>query len=42
MSIENIAADIGQNIRLARASLCLQQEELAKLSGVSLQAIKNL
>jgi len=42
MSIENIAADIGQNIRLARASLCLQQEDLAKLSGVSLQAIKNL
>ena len=42
MSIENIAADIGQNIRLARASLCLRQEDLAKLSGVSLQAIKNL
>jgi transcriptional regulator with XRE-family HTH domain len=42
MSIENIAADIGQSFRLARASLCLRQEDLAKLSGASLQAIKNL
>ena len=38
----DLAAEIGKNMRLARVSRCLRQEDLAKLSEASLQAIKNL
>ncbi len=42
LSVNEIAAEIGKNMRLARAAHCLRQEDLALLSGASLQAIKNL
>jgi transcriptional regulator with XRE-family HTH domain len=37
-----MAANIGKNMRLARAARGLRQEDLVKLSGASLQSIKNL
>jgi transcriptional regulator with XRE-family HTH domain len=42
LSLGEIAADIGKNMRLARAARGLRQEDLAASSGASLQAIKNL
>ncbi len=42
LNVSEIAADIGKNMRLARAARGLRQEDLAHLSGASLQAIKNL
>lgn len=42
LDVSEIAADIGKNMRLARAAHGLRQEDLAHLSGASLQAIKNL
>jgi len=42
MRPEEIAADIGKNIRLSRAARNWRQEDLSRESGVSLQAIKNL
>ena len=38
----DLAAEVGKNMRLARAARGLRQEDLAKLSQASLQAIKNL
>jgi len=37
-----LAAEIGRNMRLARAAQGLRQEDLAERSKASLQAIKNL
>lgn len=37
-----LAAEIGKNMRLARAAQGLRQEDLAARSKASLQAIKNL
>lgn len=37
-----LAAEIGKNMRLARAAYGLRQEDLAEKSQASLQAIKNL
>ena len=37
-----LAAEIGKNLRLARAAQGLRQEDLAERSKASLQAIKNL
>ena len=42
LSLGEIAAYIGKNMRLARAARGLRQEDLAASSGASLQAIKNL
>ena len=42
MDSAEIAADIGQNIKLARAAKAWRQEDLSKASGTSLQSIKNL
>lgn len=42
MNISELAEDIGQNIKLARAAKGWRQEDLSKASGASLQAIKNL
>jgi transcriptional regulator with XRE-family HTH domain len=41
-SPDELAHEIGRNTRLARAARGLRQEDLAKLSNASLQAIKNL
>lgn len=41
-SPDEIAEDIGKNLRLARAAQGLRQEDLAERSQASLQAIKNL
>jgi transcriptional regulator with XRE-family HTH domain len=41
-SPDELAREIGRNTRLARAARGLRQEDLAKLSNASLQAIKNL
>ena len=38
----DLAAEIGRNLRLARAAQGLRQEDLAAKSKASLQAIKNL
>ena len=38
----DLAAEIGKNMRLARAARGLRQEDVARLSQASLQAIKNL
>ena len=37
-----LAQEIGKNMRLTRVGHGLRQEDLAQLSGLSLQAIKNL
>ena len=42
MDFAELAEDIGQNIKLARAAKGWRQEDLSKASGASLQAIKNL
>lgn len=42
MDLPDLAEDIGQNIKLARAAKGWRQEDLSKASGASLQAIKNL
>jgi transcriptional regulator with XRE-family HTH domain len=42
MSTDDVARDIGANIRMSRIALGLRQEDLAVESGASLQAIKNL
>jgi transcriptional regulator with XRE-family HTH domain len=42
MDFPDLAEDIGQNIKLARAAKGWRQEDLSKASGASLQAIKNL
>ena len=42
MELPDLAEDIGQNIKLARAAKGWRQEDLSKVSGASLQAIKNL
>jgi len=42
MDLPELAEDIGQNIKLARAAKGWRQEDLSKASGASLQAIKNL
>lgn len=42
MDFPDLAEDIGQNIKLARAAKGWRQEDLSKISGASLQAIKNL
>ncbi len=42
MDFPELAEDIGQNIKLARAAKGWRQEDLANASGASLQAIKNL
>jgi len=42
LTLEEVASSIGKNMRLARAALSLRQEDLAKMSGASLKAIKNL
>ena len=42
MDFAELAADIGQNIKLARAAKGWRQEDLVTASGASLQAIKNL
>ena len=42
MDLPDLAVDIGQNIKLARAAKSWRQEDLSKVSGASLQAIKNL
>ena len=39
---EDLAAEVGTAMRLARAAQGLRQEDLAQLSQASLQAIKNL
>ena len=41
-SPDELAVEIGRNTRLARAGRGLRQEDLARLSHASLQAIKNL
>lgn len=42
MDLPELAADIGQNIKRARAAKGWRQEDLSRVSGASLQAIKNL
>lgn len=42
MDLPDLAEDIGQNIKLARAAKGWRQEDLSHASGASLQAIKNL
>lgn len=42
MDLPDLAEDIGQNLKLARAAKGWRQEDLSKASGASLQAIKNL
>jgi len=42
MDLSDLAEDIGQNIKLARAAKGWRQEDLSHASGASLQAIKNL
>jgi transcriptional regulator with XRE-family HTH domain len=42
LDLQGLAQDIGQNIKLARAAKGWRQEDLAKVSGASLQAVKNL
>ncbi len=37
-----IMLEIGKNLRLIRVGLGIRQEDLSRLSGASLQAIKNL
>lgn len=39
---EELAAEMGRSMRLARAAQGLRQEDLARRSEASLQAIKNL
>lgn len=42
MDVEELAQDMGRNLKLARAAKGWRQEDLSKASGVSLQAVKNL
>lgn len=42
MTPEEMGAELGKRLRLARAAQGLRQEDLAAASGASLQAIKNL
>lgn len=42
MDFPEMALDIGQNIKLARAAKGWRQEDLSTASGASLQSIKNL
>lgn len=42
MTANGLAAELGKNMRLSRVAHGLRQEDLARLSGASLQAIKNL
>ena len=42
MTPDELASKLGKNLKLVRAARGLRQEDLAKISGASLQAIKNL
>jgi transcriptional regulator with XRE-family HTH domain len=42
LSPTEIVAHIGKNLRLTRIAQNIRQEDLVKISGASLQAIKNL
>lgn len=42
MDCADLAEDIGKNVKLARAAKGWRQEDLSNISGVSLQAVKNL
>lgn len=42
MDLSDLTEDIGQNIKLARAAKGWRQEDLSRVSGASLQAVKNL
>ena len=42
LSPTEIASQIGKNLRLTRIAQNIRQEDLVKISGASLQAIKNL
>jgi len=42
MTPDELASKLGKNLKLVRAARGLRQEDLAKVSGASLQAIKNL
>lgn len=42
MTPEEMGAELGKRLRLARAAQGLRQEDLANASGASLQAVKNL
>jgi transcriptional regulator with XRE-family HTH domain len=42
LSPSEIASQIGKNLRLTRIAQNIRQEDLVKMSGASLQAIKNL
>lgn len=42
MEVAEVAEDIGKNFKFARAARGWRQEDLSKVSGASLQAVKNL